>query len=70
MDVSRATFARILAAARTVVADALVHGKALEVSGGPVGRRAAGSWPCPVHGGRRRRGRDCRCRGGRGGDRS
>jgi predicted DNA-binding protein (UPF0251 family) len=65
MGVSRATFARVLTAARKVVADALVHGKAVEISGGPVDRRARGSWPCPVHGGRRRRGRGCRCRGGR-----
>jgi len=65
MDVSRATFARVLTAARKVVAEALVHGKALEISGGTVGRRPRGQWPCPVHGGRRRRGRGCRCREGR-----
>ena len=65
MGVSRATFARVLTAARKAVAEALVHGKAMEISGGTVDRRAKGRWPCPVHGGRRRRGRGCRCRGGR-----
>ena len=63
MGVSRATFARVLTAARKVVAEALVHGKAVEVSGGTVDRRTKGRWPCPVHGGGRRRGRGCRCRG-------
>lgn len=66
MGVSRATFARILAAARKTVADALVHGKAVEISGGTVARRARGHWPCPVHGGQRRRGRGCGCRHGKG----
>jgi predicted DNA-binding protein (UPF0251 family) len=61
MGVSRATFARILADARKVVAEALVHGKAVEIGGGPVNRRARGKWPCPVHGGRDRRGRSCKC---------
>jgi predicted DNA-binding protein (UPF0251 family) len=62
MGVSRATFARVLASARKSVADALVNGKALEIGGGTVSRRARGRWPCPVHGGRRRRGRGCGCR--------
>jgi predicted DNA-binding protein (UPF0251 family) len=66
MGVSRATFARVLTAARKAVAEALVHGKVLDIGGGSVGRRPDGSWPCPVHGGRRRRGRGCRCRGGAG----
>lgn len=61
MGVSRATFARILTQARRIVAEALVHGKALEFTGGEVEQRPRGSRPCPVHG-RRRRGRDCRCR--------
>ena len=65
MGVSRATFARVLTAARQAVADALVNGKALEVEGGVVERLKGAEWPCPVHGGRRRRGRGCRCRGGR-----
>ncbi|MFA7329738.1 MAG: DUF134 domain-containing protein [Candidatus Delongbacteria bacterium] len=36
MGVSRATFGRILEAAHRKVADALVHGKALRIEGGPV----------------------------------
>ena len=36
MGVSRATFGRIVEAARRVVADALLHGKALRVEGGEV----------------------------------
>ena len=69
MGVSRATFARVLTAARKTVADALVNGKAVEIRGGTVGRRANDRWPCPVHGGRRRRGRGCGCRRGPGGSR-
>lgn len=61
MGVSRATFARVLRSARQAVAEALVTEKALAFSGGVVRHREAGSWPCPVHGGRRRRGRGCRC---------
>ena len=61
MEVSRATYARVLSAARKVAADALVNGKAIRIEGGEVERRARGSWPCPVHGGDRRRGRGCRC---------
>jgi predicted DNA-binding protein (UPF0251 family) len=63
MGVSRATFARVLAAARRTVADALVNGKAVEIGGGTVERRPSGRWPCPVHGGRQRRGRGCHCGG-------
>jgi len=72
MQVSRATFARILAEARRAVATALIQGKALEFAGGEVDRRPEGRRPCPVHGGGRRRGRGCRCSGngrGRGGRR-
>jgi predicted DNA-binding protein (UPF0251 family) len=65
MGVSRATFARALTVARRAVAEALVHGKAVEIRGGTVDRHSKVNWPCPVHGGRRRRGRGCRCRGGR-----
>jgi predicted DNA-binding protein (UPF0251 family) len=65
MGVSRATFARVLADARKVVADALVNGKAVEIGGGPVNRRARGKWPCPIHGGRDRLGRSCKCKPGR-----
>ena len=36
MNVSRQTFGRILEAAHKKVADALVHGKALSIEGGPV----------------------------------
>ena len=63
MGVSRATFARVLNAARQAVSDALVNGKALSIEGGVVERRKGGRWPCPVHGGHRRRGRGCRCEG-------
>lgn len=36
MEVSRATFGRILAGARQKLADALVHGKAIRIEGGNV----------------------------------
>jgi uncharacterized protein len=36
MAVSRATFARIVEAARRKVAEALVHGRSLRIAGGPV----------------------------------
>lgn len=36
MRVSRATFSRIVESARRKVADALVHGRALRIEGGPV----------------------------------
>ena len=36
MKISRATFARIVEVARKKVADALIHGKALRIDGGPV----------------------------------
>jgi len=64
MGVSRATFARVLAGARRQVADALVNGKALSISGGVVDPRLSEAWPCPVHGEGRRRGRGCRCDAG------
>jgi len=63
MSVSRPTFARILVEARRTVATAFIHGKALEFAGGKVDRRSDPDWPCPVHGGERRRGRGCRCDG-------
>lgn len=62
MGVSRPTFGRILAEARTRVAEALVEGKVLRIGGGPVVEGGAETLPCPVHGGGRRRGRGCRCR--------
>ncbi|KAB1437816.1 DUF134 domain-containing protein [Candidatus Galacturonibacter soehngenii] len=44
MEVSRATFQRILLAAREKVADCLVNGKALHIEGGNFTRKV-----CPVH---------------------
>jgi predicted DNA-binding protein (UPF0251 family) len=49
MNVSRPTFGRIIDSAHRKMADALVHGKALRIEGGPVqidGRRC-----CRVHDG-------------------
>lgn len=49
MEVSRATFARIVEAARRKVATALVHGNALRIGGGPVafpGQRSFRCGPC------------------------
>lgn len=68
MNVSRQTFGRILEAAHKKIADALVHGKALSIAGGPV--ELAGpevSGPAPgCHGGGPMRGRGrCRRRGHR-----
>lgn len=51
MNVSRQTFGRILDAAHAKVADALVHGKALSIQGGPVQIAAPGAEPGPDHGG-------------------
>lgn len=49
MHVSRPTFSRIIDSAHTKIADALVHGKALRIEGGPVqvqpGRRRC----CRMH---------------------
>lgn len=61
MGVSRPTFARILARARTAVARALIEERVLVVGEGPVVRAAPGPIPCPIHGGGGRRGRGCRC---------
>jgi predicted DNA-binding protein (UPF0251 family) len=66
MGVSRPTFARILARARTAVARALVEERVLAVSEGPVVTAADLPIPCPIHGGGARRGRGCRCRHRRG----
>lgn len=51
MNVSRPTFGRVVEAARRKIADALVHGKALRIEGGPVqlGRARC----CRVHDGER-----------------
>lgn len=51
MNISRQTFGRVLAEARTVVADALVMGKVLKIEGGhfdlpPRGRRRRRGWSC------------------------
>jgi predicted DNA-binding protein (UPF0251 family) len=51
MNVSRPTFSRIVDSAHRKIADALVHGKALRIEGGPVqveGRRC-----CRLHDGER-----------------
>jgi len=63
MQVSRPTFARILARARAAVVDALVNEKVLLVAGGPVVETTPGPAPCPIHWGGPRRGRGCRCHG-------
>jgi len=49
MGVSRPTFSRIADSARRKVADALVHGKALRIGGGPV--RMGRPCCCRNHGG-------------------
>ncbi len=69
MNVSRATFSRIVDEARRKTADALVHGKALRIEGGPV--RSVGRSCCQAHdrkgpGPRPRRGRGPGHRNGRG----
>jgi predicted DNA-binding protein (UPF0251 family) len=47
MNVSRATFSRIIESAHRKMADALVHGKALRIEGGPV--QLAGRRCCSAH---------------------
>ncbi len=64
MGVSRATFARILARARSVVAGAIIEERLLVIGDGPVVAGPSRPLPCPVHGGERRRGRGCRCGSG------
>jgi predicted DNA-binding protein (UPF0251 family) len=64
MGVSRPTFARILARARSTVARALIDERLLVVGDGPVVAGPAEPLPCPVHGDGPRRGRGCRCRRG------
>jgi uncharacterized protein len=63
MGVSRVTFGRILEKAHAKVAEALLEGKALVIGEGPVLLGIGEGGTCPVHGGPRRRGRHCRCRG-------
>ena len=66
MGVSRPTFARILTRARQKVARAILEERMLLVGEGPVVEGGQERIPCPVHGEGRRRGRGCRCHGGRG----
>ncbi len=47
MRISRPTFSRIVESAHRKLADALVHGKALRIEGGPV--RLEGRRCCEVH---------------------
>ena len=49
MNVSRTTFSRIVVSARRKMADAIVHGKALRIEGGPV--QVAGHQCCRLHDG-------------------
>ena len=63
MGVSRPTFARILTSGRSKVGRALVEGKALLFGEAPVAWVKGASDACPVHAGRKRKGRACRCRG-------
>jgi predicted DNA-binding protein (UPF0251 family) len=53
MGISRSTFSRLLAEARTAVAAALTTGQALRIEGGPVATAEARGYRCP----RGRRGR-------------
>ena len=46
MKISRATFARIVEAARRKVAEALIHGKALRIEGGTVTLTGGASTTC------------------------
>jgi predicted DNA-binding protein (UPF0251 family) len=65
MGVSRPTFSRLLAEARTTVATALARGWALRIEGGAVRRPEAdeaASAGCPMRGLRRRRGHCSRWR--------
>ncbi len=49
MQVSRPTFSRIIDSAHAKVADALVHGKALRIEGGPVQAQAGPRRCCRLH---------------------
>ena len=66
MGVSRPTFSRILARARSAVARALIEERLLLVGEGPVVTGPDKPLPCPVHGGGRRRSRGCHCGHGEG----
>lgn len=67
MGVSRPTYARILLRARRAIAECLLERKRLVVAGSPDVQEADYAPRCPVHGGRRRVGRVCRCPGLSGG---
>lgn len=62
MGVSRPTFSRILARARSIVARSLIEERLLVIGDGPVVPGEQRPLPCPVHDGDGRRGRRCRCR--------
>ena len=62
MGVSRPTFSRILAGARTAVARAIIEERVLVIGEGPVVEGPQRPLPCPVHEGGRRRSRGCHCR--------
>ena len=62
MGVSRPTFARILARARSAVARALIEERVLVVGEGPVVTASDEPFPCAIHDGGRRRNQGCRCR--------
>ena len=49
MHVSRPTFSRIIDSAHTKIADALVHGKAIRIEGGPVDAQPGPRRCCRVH---------------------
>lgn len=49
MGVSRPTFSRIIDSAHTKIADALVHGKALRIEGGPVETQPGPRRCCRLH---------------------
>ena len=63
MGVSRQTFARVLAKARTTVGRSLVEGMALIIEPGAAVDGPKPPQVCPIHGGDRRLGRQCRCGG-------
>ena len=63
MGVSRATFSRILQRGRSSLMKALLEGRRLYIGAGPVVVEEERDNSCPVHGGSKRRGRKCRCRG-------
>jgi len=65
MNVSRQTLGRILASAHMKIADALVHGKALSIEGGPVELAGPVEPGCAAADGGRRGRRRGRCRRGR-----